>query len=84
MGATNENQMSSLRDSSESLSWLIPGIGAQGGDLETSVKIGNRNGIGIINISRSIIYAGDGSIDDISASAWNVPPAAILNSSTPF
>ena len=71
VGATNENQMTSLRDSSESLSWLIPGIGAQGGDLETSVKIGNRNGTGIINISRSIIYAGDGSINNISESAWN-------------
>ena len=69
VGATNEKQMSSLRDSTTGLSWLIPGIGAQGGDLETSVKIGNKNGIGIVNISRSIIYAGDGSINDISKSA---------------
>lgn len=71
VGATNEEQMSALRDNSNSLSWLIPGIGAQGGDLETSVKIGNRNGIGIINVSRSIIYAGNGSINDISESALN-------------
>ena len=69
VGATNETQMSSLRDNTASLSWLIPGIGAQGGDLETSVKVGNKNGIGIVNISRSIIYAGDGSINDISESA---------------
>ena len=71
VGATNEDQMSSLRDNSETLSWLIPGIGTQGGDLEASVKIGNRNGLGIINISRSIIYAGDGSINDIAESALN-------------
>ena len=69
VGATNETQMSSLRDNSESLSWLIPGIGTQGGDLESSVRIGNRNGVGVVNISRSIIYAGDGSIDDISKAA---------------
>ena len=49
--------MSLLRENTESLSWLIPGIGAQGGDLETSVKIGNKRGLGIINVSRSIIYA---------------------------
>ena len=71
VGATNKEQMSSLREKTSSLSWLVPGIGAQGGDLETSVTIGNKNGIGIINVSRSIIYAGDGSIKDISKSALN-------------
>ena len=71
VGATNKKQMSSLRKNSEGLPWLIPGIGAQGGDLETSVKVGNMKGLGIINISRSIIYAGDGSINDISEAALN-------------
>ena len=71
VGATNEDQMLSLREKTSSLPWLIPGIGAQGGDLETSVRIGNQKGLGIINISRSIIYAGDGSINDISESALN-------------
>ena len=71
VGATNKEQMSSLREKTSSLSWLVPGIGAQGGDLETSVTIGNKNGVGIINVSRSIIYAGDGSIKDISKSALN-------------
>ena len=71
VGATNDNQMLSLREKSEGLSWLIPGVGTQGGNLETSVKIGNKNSIGIINISRSIIYSGDGSINDISEAALN-------------
>ena len=54
------------------LTWLIPGIGAQGGDLEASVKIGNKDGcLGIINVSRAIIYAGNGSINDIAQSALN-------------
>ena len=63
--------MKSLKEKTPFLPWLIPGIGAQGGDLETSVKIGNQKGLGIINVSRSIIYAGDGSIEDISKSALN-------------
>ena len=71
VGATNKDQMLSLREKTPFLSWLIPGIGAQGGDLEISVKTGNKNGLGIINVSRSIIYAGKGSIDDISNSALN-------------
>ena len=69
VGATNKDQMSLLRKKSDSLSWLIPGIEAQGGELETSVKVGNKNGLGIINISRSILYAGNGSVNDISESA---------------
>ena len=38
---------------------LIPGIGAQGGDIEKTVKFGvDSNGAGaIINASRSIIFA---------------------------
>jgi len=41
---------------------LIPGIGAQGGDLRQSVRYGcDRNGeMAIINASRSIIYASGG------------------------
>ena len=38
---------------------LIPGVGAQGGDLEHSVKAVNQSGAGLINISRGISYAGD-------------------------
>ena len=71
VGATNKEQMISLREKTPSLPWLIPGIGAQGGDLETSVKIGNKKGVGIINVSRAIIYAGDGSINDLSKAAFN-------------
>ena len=63
--------MESLRKMSPNLSWLIPGIGAQGGDLEASISIGNKNGIGIVNVSRGILYSGDGSLDAIVESAQN-------------
>jgi orotidine-5'-phosphate decarboxylase len=42
---------------------LLPGIGAQGGDLEQTIAGGldrNQGGI-IINASRSVIYASSGS-----------------------
>ena len=38
---------------------LIPGVGVQGGDLNTCMKIGNNDEISLINISRSISFAGD-------------------------
>jgi len=69
VGATQSELMSKLRDSSIGLPWLIPGIGVQGGNLETSVKNSNRLGIGIINVSRSILYSEDGSIQSIVNSA---------------
>ena len=71
VGATNSKDMEGLRHKSSGLPWLIPGIGAQGGSLENSISIGNKNDIGIVNISRAIIYAGNGSIEDIVQSAMH-------------
>ncbi len=71
VGATNKHQMDELRGISPKLPWLIPGIGAQGGDLEASISIGNRNAVGIVNVSRGILYAGNGSLDAIVESAQN-------------
>jgi orotidine-5'-phosphate decarboxylase len=38
------------------LPFLVPGVGAQGGDLATAVREGNRGGLALINASRSVIY----------------------------
>ena len=66
VGATKNNQMESIRESSKGLPWLIPGVGFQGGSLEDSIEIGSKyNSLPIINVSRGIIYAGNGSLDDI-------------------
>jgi orotidine-5'-phosphate decarboxylase len=48
---------------------LIPGIGAQGGDIEATVKAGRTlDGAGMmINSSRVILYAGKG--EDFAAAA---------------
>ena len=66
VGATKNDQMESVREYSKGLPWLIPGVGFQGGSLEDSIKIGSKyDSLPIINVSRGIIYAGDGSLDDI-------------------
>ena len=63
--------MEKVRELSPGLPWLIPGVGTQGGDLETALEISHQNGIGIINISRGILYAGNGSIENVIKSAQN-------------
>jgi len=39
--------------------------------LETALKISHKSGIGIINVSRGILYAGDGSLNNVVQSAKN-------------
>lgn len=62
VGATFPDQLGEVRKLAPDLPFLIPGIGAQGGDLERTVINGlDKNGAGIIiNASRSIIYASPG------------------------
>lgn len=71
VGATKTEVMENMRELSNGLPWLIPGVGTQGGDLETALRISHKNGIGIINVSRGILYAGDGSLNDVIQSTKN-------------
>ena len=62
VGATYPKELATVRQIiGDNLPILIPGIGAQGGDLETTVKAGqDSRGQGIIiNSSRGIIFADD-------------------------
>lgn len=61
VGATYPKELGQVRLIAPDLPFLIPGIGAQGGDVEATVQNG-RNSAGngmIINSSRGIIYAED-------------------------
>ncbi|KPJ69404.1 hypothetical protein AMJ44_03875 [candidate division WOR-1 bacterium DG_54_3] len=62
VGATNPEEIKGIRAMAEDMPILIPGIGAQGGNLEAAAKYGpTKNGTrAIISVSRSIIYAGKG------------------------
>ncbi len=59
VGATHPGELKSIRSLAPELPFLIPGIGAQGGDLESAVIDGTDNNfsMAIINSSRSILYA---------------------------
>jgi len=63
VGATYPRELSIVRHIAPALPFLIPGIGAQGGNLEQAVLHGPATGgVGpIINSSRGIIYASSGS-----------------------
>jgi orotidine-5'-phosphate decarboxylase len=62
VGATYPEELKTIRQNHPTLPLLIPGIGAQGGDLAPVVKYGvNKQGErAIINSSRQIIYASKG------------------------
>jgi orotidine-5'-phosphate decarboxylase len=63
VGATFPEELKSVRQIvGPSVPILVPGVGAQGGNVESVVKAGqNDKGCGlIINSSRAIIYASSG------------------------
>ena len=59
-GATHPEKFKELRALAPNSFFLVPGIGAQGGDLDAVVKFGRNKDMGLlINSSRGIIYAGN-------------------------
>jgi orotidine-5'-phosphate decarboxylase len=62
VGATWPDELRAIRAAAPQLPILVPGIGAQGGDLEASVRAGrDAHGHGLlISASRSILYASTG------------------------
>lgn len=59
VGATWPEQMKRLREIANDMPFLVPGVGAQGGDVRALVEAGQTSaGTGlIINSSRSVLYA---------------------------
>jgi len=59
VGATYPEEMKAIRETAPSITFLVPGIGAQGGDIVSVMKNGiDGSGGGlIINSSRAIIHA---------------------------
>lgn len=71
VGATYPEELKRLRELCPELPFLVPGVGAQGGDVEKVVRNGcDASGRGIIvNSSRGIIFAGKGEDFDSAAGA---------------
>jgi len=61
VGATYPEALQSVRAQAPSAWMLVPGIGAQGGDLEAAIEAGLRpDGLGmVINVSRGVCHADD-------------------------
>ena len=62
VGATYPEELADVRARTGDMTFLVPGVGAQGGDVERAVRAGRRaDGAGlVINSSRGILYAGSG------------------------
>lgn len=69
VGATYPEELAAIRACTGEMTFLVPGVGAQGGDVERVVRQGrNARGRGlIVNSSRGILYAGSG--EDFAAAA---------------
>jgi orotidine-5'-phosphate decarboxylase len=82
VGATFPAEIARVRELAPTLPLLIPGVGAQGGDAEATVRAGWRGTGGaaghtagpiIVNSSRAVLYASAG--DDFAAAARAVAGA---------
>jgi orotidine-5'-phosphate decarboxylase len=61
VGATRTSQLENIRRICPDQFLLVPGVGAQGGDLAETSRLGINQDVGLlINSSRGILYAGNG------------------------
>lgn len=61
VGATYPGEMQRIREVAPELTFLVPGIGAQGGDIEATLRAGlraDRRGL-VLSSSRAILYSDD-------------------------
>jgi orotidine-5'-phosphate decarboxylase len=74
VGATFPEELAQVRAIVGDMPLLVPGIGAQGGDIEATVKSGKTaNGAGMmISSSRAILYAKPQAGEDFAAAARRV------------
>ena len=60
--------MARVREITGDMTFLLPGIGAQGGDIAASLSAGKGGGL-IISSSRAVLYAESGNKEAIRAAA---------------
>jgi len=74
VGATFPEELAQVRKIIGDMPLLVPGVGAQGGDVEATVRSGRTsNGTGMmINSSRAILYAAAQEGEDFAAAARRV------------
>jgi orotidine-5'-phosphate decarboxylase len=75
IGATYPQELAEIRSVVGDLPFLVPGVGAQGGDVAAAVRAGRTaDGLGLVlNSSRGILYASGG--DDFAVAAGSAARA---------
>jgi len=68
VGATFPAELARVRELAGEMPLLVPGVGAQGGDIEATVRAGGKRML--VNSSRAILYASGG--DDFAEAAAQV------------
>src|ERR1035441_7892474 len=83
VGATQSRYLGELRQLTPQTPFLVPGVGAQGGDLQGVLKEGRaKDGYGIlVNVSRQILYA---SIENDFADAAREQAQRLVKEMNPF
>jgi len=66
VGATAPEELEAIRETVPDLPFLVPGVGAQGGDAEAAIEFGLNDGVGLVNSSRGIIFAGEDQGEDFA------------------
>jgi len=78
VGATAPDELADLRGAVPELPFLVPGVGAQGGDAAAAVEHGlaDRDGVGVglINSSRGVVFAGE---EAVGAAGADVAPGEV-------
>jgi orotidine-5'-phosphate decarboxylase len=69
VGATAPQEIQRVRTLAPGMPFLLPGVGAQGGDLETCLRLAIHDGLALITISRGITHVGEGSYRAIQEAA---------------
>jgi orotidine-5'-phosphate decarboxylase len=73
VGATAPEELESIREQVPDLPFLVPGGGAQGGDVVAAAEFGTASGedwpadVGLVNSTRGIVFAGEDARDDEAA-----------------
>jgi orotidine-5'-phosphate decarboxylase len=83
VGATFPAEIARVRELAPTVPLLIPGVGAQGGDADATVKAGaTANGMAVINSSRAILYASSGADFAQAARAAALATRDLLNAAS--
>jgi len=69
VGATAPEELEEIREIVPDSPFLVPGVGAQGGNKQAAIEYGLADGVGLVNSSRGIIFAGEDARGDYFGAA---------------